>query len=115
MTDTTRVAAALVIVTLNPMAKIPTLVPVWEVAILQAKHGDGAITVAKEGLSIEVAEVDAALVHASLTKQYGQYGDGTKTSCVEAVYGTDKRGLKELQTAINEAIEGAKPDKSKAR
>jgi hypothetical protein len=85
------------------------LVPEWEVAILEAKHGEERLVL---GDLVEATNrewpADAKSEFARLGKLYGSTGSGDNAlAFVERVYGAGSVGVKNLERAMAEA-RGAK-------
>ena len=77
----------------------------WEVPLLQAKHGEGAVRLL-DAVEIEVdALPDIENVYSGLMRKYGVDGGegGTNIPFVEIAYGRGKAGKTALQKAITKS------------
>ena len=110
-----RVAICNVLLTRNPMESISLQVPVYEVNVLKAAHGDDQIQYVDEEIIVfDRDDIDAASELARLKKVYGQHPD-TRVPYADLVFGREgsKAIVRENEAALDEHDKKHVPAKPK--
>lgn len=110
-----RVAICNVLLTRNPMESISLQVPVYEVNVLKAAHGDDKIQYIDDRITVvDREDVDSASEFARMKKVYGQHPD-TRVPYADLVFGREgtKAIVRENEAALAEHDQKHTPAKPK--
>lgn len=99
-----RVAYCNILLNRNPMEAISLTVPVYEVNVLKAAHGDDKVSYIDESISVQARDdMDSASEFARLKKVFGNHPD-TRVPFADLVFGRDgaKAIVRENEAALAE-------------
>ena len=95
-----KIKAVNILITRDPMTKIPKTVKAWEVPVFRSQYGDEAIAIVGDPVEIEVDELpDAQEEFTRLRMVFGIESD-TRQSHADIVYGRGQAGVDQVAKVI---------------